>query len=193
MKLFNILGVISLSLITFVIGTIVSYYLIINHTLSIDTTIYGSYISGFGSFLGGLFGGIIAYFVAKAQLLHEKSQEQATMKAKYRNFIKALKIEIEHNIEVFELVLEKEEIELREKYCLTLEDSIWSEIRFNIINLFDLELYTLLNIHFKECNDLKQKILPEYQNFSSFDFKIRIDTAKNILSKIQDIDDKLLK
>ena len=191
LKLFGILATISISLIAFICGTSLTYFFIINNNFTNDPTIYGSYISGIGSFLGGLFGGIFAYLVAKAQILNEKVKAAEKERQTNSNLLKALKIELQQNIDIFDLILEKSEIQEIKKYCLSLEDDVWSEIRFQVISIFDLSTYSLLSIHFNECKDLKKQVLPEYQNLEVFDFGLRKQTAEKLLSDIEGQERKL--
>lgn len=191
LKLFGILATISISLIAFICGTSLSYFLLINNNFTNDTTIYGSYISGIGSFLGGLFGGVFAYLVAKAQILNEKVKSAEKERQTNSNLLKAIKIELQQNIDIFDLVLEKNDIKEIKKYCLSLEDDVWSEIRFQVISIFDLNTYSLLSIHFNECKDLKKQVLPEYQNLETFNFGLRKQTAEKLLLDIEEQDGKL--
>jgi len=183
-KVFNIFGIVSLTLMTFVIGASFTYYLSVKDVLPMNDTLYGSYISGIGSFLGGIFGGITAYFVARAQYIIERNKSKELYINSFNNSIKSLQIEIKHNSEVFKIV-NKAIIDEKLAYCSALENNIWNEIRFSIVNELNSGLYTLIGEHFKDCKDLKAHILPDYKEIDKFNIELRIKTAERLLIDLE--------
>ncbi|MFB7160445.1 hypothetical protein [Lysinibacillus sp. NPDC056232] len=184
-KGFNIFGVVSMTLMTFVIGATFTYYLSVKDVLPMDATLYGSYISGIGSFLGGVFGGIIAYFVARTQFIIEKNKNEELNKNSFNNAIKSLQIEIKHNLEVFKIIKDGNNTE-KLAYCNAFEINIWNEIRFNIVNELNQDLYTLIGVHYKDCKDLKAGLLPDYKELEKFNFNTRIKTAGKLLKDLEE-------
>lgn len=190
MKVFNIFGVITIALMTFVIGAFITYYLFINGKTPADETIWSGVISGVGSCLGGVFGGFVAYMSARGQFSNEKKRIEKEKTNKLMNIIKSLKTEIEHNLKLFKLILVNDD---KESYCDSLESIIWNEIRFNIANDLNEKLYKMLNEHFRECEDLKARTLPKYRDISVIKFDLRIATTDKLIADLDEILNDLTK
>lgn len=184
MKDFNIFATVTISIITLLCGGTLTYYYFLYDTILYNETIWGSYISGLGSFLGGLFGGLVAFMVAKAQVWQEDRKNRESSKNRFNNILKLLIVEVNHNIDIFK-IMNQSGVEGKLSNSLALEDQVWNEVKFNIISDLKEDFYKVLNNHFRECKDIKLKVLPDYQNLEKVDLTIRIKTAEKIVKDLE--------
>lgn len=146
-------------------------------------------LSVLGNVLGGLIGGIVAFAIAKFQFKNEESKRREEKNTVYLNFIRALLNELSHNKQVFKILCDTNSD--KELYIQSLEGTVWEEIKYDANNFLPPNIYKLLDNQNREYKDLKEGILPEYEEKEEIDFNIRYHTTDKIINQINSIEKRL--
>lgn len=185
MRLLRIQILVISSLITFILGAFIFYLLIINNNndFFLTSSTITAFISSAGSLLGGLIGGFVAFVVARSQFLNDREQYKNKQNEVYLNLLRSLKNEINHNLEAIEVLDTNREAYY--KYTNSLESEVWNKVKYDVNNFLPTELYKLLDDQNREYKDIKEALLPDYQNIDEIDFDVRLKVHKKIICDIE--------
>ncbi|WP_214736933.1 hypothetical protein [Exiguobacterium sp. s162] len=149
-----------------------------------------SYISGGGSFLGGVVGGSVAYFVARHQIVYEKNKTESKERKNARNQIFMLSLELESHLEIFKLVIESKDDTLNSfKKSISLE--VWNEVKYDLASYIPNDNFEELVFYYKDIKDLVHSDLPDYNSFTEDDILTRIRLVNSLLEKNSSISTNL--
>lgn len=183
---------ISISLIAFVIGCFMTYVIFIKNDLFFSNiTIAASIISGVGSVLGGLIGGVVAFGIARSQFVQNNNREQEKRKQSYLNLLKSLKTELKHNERILNLIVTNNS--KRDDYIKLLSTDAWNNIKYNSNNFLPTTIYTILDEQSRDFKDIQEAVLPEYADFTERDFDLRMSTIKKTIKEIENEEKRLQK
>lgn len=185
LRIITIALTISLILLSFVIGIGITYLLSIKVTNLFTEALLSSYISGAGSLLGGIFGGIVAFVVAKSQIYNEKERISTEKINKINNQLTLLIIELKSHLEVFEFMSKNKKD--REKYRSSINIEIWKEVKYDLTNQIDQEDFKTLSDYYYDCRDLVNGTLPDYTVITDKDLELRINTLKKCIKLLEEL------
>ncbi|AQX56628.1 hypothetical protein [Priestia flexa] len=178
------------ALMSFVIGTSLSYALLTQKTYLINDSIFSGYISGIGSFLGGVVGGLVAFGVARSQFIQDKDKEKQKQNKIYKNILRALLNELNHNKTILEILVSNPKD--KQLYLTSLENEVWQKVKFDANNFLPTEIYPLLDDHIREYRDIQSGILPEYNNVDEIDFNVRLIALSKLIRDIEKVEGVLI-
>lgn len=188
---------ITLMLLSFTIGVFLTYLVIVNNSVLLEKEIISYIITGLSSLLGGISAGVIAFIVARSQILNERAKEKEKRNAKNLNLIKTLRNETKHNELIHEMILSSDEKKINE-YISLLESDVWENIKYEVNTFLPTSLYELIDDQSREYKDIKAGTLTEYKNPWNLDFQVRLETIRKINIRLREIksnidDDKSMK
>lgn len=165
----------------FISGILIGAAITIKKYIPINDTLFSSYISVTGEILGGLLGGIVAFYIVKIQIERERQlQKQIKNRTNY-NIIYSWINELEHNKEIFILLADKE---VNSEYIESLETEVWTKISFEITMILDEEQFSFANELYREIRDLKSKVLSEYKE-GKIDYKLRLHSIEKLIIQLE--------
>lgn len=156
-----------------------------------NITIAASIISGVGSVLGGLIGGVVAFGIARSQFVQNNNREQEKRKQSYLNLLKSLKTELKHNERILNLIVTNNS--KRDDYIKLLSTDAWNNIKYNSNNFLPTTIYTILDEQSRDFKDIQEAVLPEYADFTERDFDLRMSTIKKTIKEIENEEKRLQK
>lgn len=157
------------------------YGLLSHFKYGLNDTIFSGYVSGVGSFLGGLVGAIVAFGIARYQLKADRKIKSYQNKIKYYNILKVLLSELQHNKEIISLCCKEEK-----EYTQLLEFEVWNKIKFDVSNFLDTEDFDIINELYRDFKDIKLKIIREYKE-KPIDYNIRKDSLNIVIKKVENL------
>ncbi len=178
--------------VSFVIGIGITYFLSIQIPDLFSEVLLSSYISGTGSFLGGIVGGFVAFIVAKTQIISERESIQITKDNKVNNQLSLLIVELKSHLEIFQLMSSLDKIS-REKYRSSINLEVWKEVKYDLSDRIEQADFESLSNYYYDCRELVDGTLPDYIDITDTDLEVRINLVEKRLITLEQLKDSLNK
>jgi len=176
--------------VSFVIGIGITYLLSTRVPDLFSEVLLSSYISGSGSFLGGLIGGIVAFVVARTQITSERKRIQNSKNNKINNQLSLLIVELKSHLEIFQMMSSIEKSK-REEYRNSINLDVWKEVKYDLSDQIDQEDFESLSNYYYDCREIVDGTLPDYVEITDEDLEIRINLVKKRLENLELLKGKL--
>ena len=160
-----------------------NYLIDIYNSKFFTETMLSSYISGGGSFLGGVVGGVVAYFVARYQILHERDIVEQKEREDISNKSYMLSLEIKNHLELFEQASSNDEFNIN-LYKKSFSVEVWTEVKYDLSSNMTNEEFEKIVLYYKDLRDWLRGDIEEYALFTANDIKSREKLLKSILKNL---------
>lgn len=183
LRLLNWQLVITLCLLSFIIGCYITFLLFINNVTDFsDSSIISAFISSGGSIFGGLFGGIIAFVIARSQFTSDKKRDKDSKTQIYLNLIKALKVELIHNQTILKFLYQNNKD--KKPYIKAIKYDVWDNIKYSPNNFLPENCFAMIDKQNQEFKEIQEGILPEYES-DKVNFELRHDVITKIIETLE--------